>query len=393
MVDLKAWLNKQREQDGLRQLSPVRHLKNGRIILLANTAEECLDFSSNDYLALSRHPALSAAAREALERYGTGAGAARLMSGDLAIHHELEEAVAQLKEQEAALVFGSGYMANIGIIPALVGRHDVIFSDRLNHASIHDGCRLSGARLIRFRHNDPEHLESLLTSERGRGTALIVAESIYSMDGDRCPLPELVRLKERHHCLLMVDEAHATGVFGETGGGVIEEEGVSAGVDLAVGTFGKALGSYGAFVAARREMIEYLVNRARSFIFSTALPPTVTAASLAAVHLVRQQPELRRELWEKVDFFKALLHQGGLNRDLGPSQIIPIVVGSSGQAMAMAEELRKQGLYVTAVRPPTVPAGTARLRFSISRWHSKADLGQATQVLLELLQGVAKKER
>lgn len=393
MVDLKAWLNKQREQDGLRQLSPVRHLKNGRIILLANTAEECLDFSSNDYLALSRHPALSAAAREALERYGTGAGAARLMSGDLAIHHELEEAVAQLKEQEAALVFGSGYMANIGIIPALVGRHDVIFSDRLNHASIHDGCRLSGARLIRFRHNDPEHLESLLTSERGRGTALIVAESIYSMDGDRCPLPELVRLKERHHCLLMVDEAHATGVFGETGGGVIEEEGVSAGVDLAVGTFGKALGSYGAFVAARREMIEYLVNRARSFIFSTALPPAVTAASLAAVHLVRQQPELRRELWEKVDFFKALLHQGGLNRDLGPSQIIPIVVGSSGQAMAMAEELRKQGLYVTAVRPPTVPAGTARLRFSISRWHSKADLGQATQVLLEVLQGVAKKER
>jgi len=392
MVDLKAWLNKQRKEDGLRQLSPVSRLKNGRIFLLADPAGECLDFSSNDYLALSRHPALMTAAREALERYGTGAGAARLMSGDLAVHHELEEAAAQLKGQEAALVFGSGYMANTGIIPALVGRHDVIFSDRLNHASIYDGCRLSGARLIRFRHNDPQHLESLLASERGSGTALIVAESIYSMDGDRCPLPELVRLKERHRCLLMVDEAHATGVFGETGGGIIEEEGMSGGVDLAVGTFGKALGSYGAFVAARREMIEYLVNRARSFIFSTALPPAVAAASLAAVHLVRQQPELRRELWEKVALFKNLLRQGGLGRDTGPSQIIPIVVGSSHRAMAMALELRKQGLYATAVRPPTVPPGTARLRFSVSRGHSAADLARAAEAILDVLRGREKEK-
>lgn len=393
MVDLKAWLDKQREKKELRRLTPVNRLKNGRIALLAENGGEWLDFSSNDYLALSRHPALITAARDALERFGAGAGAARLMSGDLAIHHELEEAVARLKGQEAALTFGSGYLANIGVIAALAGRHDVIFSDRLNHASILDGCRLSGARLVRFRHNDPEHLENLLKKERGRGTALIVAESVYSMDGDRCPLSELVRLKERHHCLLMVDEAHATGVFGANGGGISEEDGVEAGVDLTVGTFGKALGSYGAFVAARREMIGYLLNRARSFIFSTALPPAVAAASLAAVRLVREEPGLRRELWERVACFKALLYQGGLNRDLGPSQIIPIVVGSSGQAMAMAEELRKQGLYVAAVRPPTVPAGTARLRFSISRWHSDADLGQAAQALLEVLQGMAVKER
>lgn len=390
MVDLKAWLQEQGEKNGLRQLSPIQRLKNGRILLLGDKERECLDFSSNDYLALSRHPALIDAAREALDQHGAGAGAARLMSGDLAIHHELEEAVAQLKGQEAALTFGCGYMANTGIIAALTGRHDTIFSDRLNHASIHDGCRLSGARLFRFRHNDPEHLESLLKDNRGRGAALIVVESIYSMDGDRCPLPELVRLKERHHCLLMVDEAHATGVFGRSGGGIIEEEGMGNGVDLAMGTFGKALGSYGAFVAARREMIDYLLNRARSFIFSTALPPAVAAASLAAVRLVRQEPQLRGELWEKVAFFKALLRQGGLARDTGPSQIIPIMVGGSGEALAMADNLRKQGVYVTAVRPPTVPAGTARLRFSISRSHSATDLARAAEALLTALQGAEK---
>ena len=293
--------------------------------------------------------------------------------------------MARLKGKEAALTFGSGYMANTGIIPALVARHDLIFSDRLNHASIHDGCRLSGARLVRFRHNDLNHLEELLKEKRGTGTALIVVESIYSMDGDRCPLRELVQLKERFGCLLMVDEAHATGVFGENGGGVIEEDGVSGGVDLAMGTFGKALGSYGAYVAGNREMIEYLLNRARSFIFSTALPPAVAAASLAAVQLVRQEPELRKELHEKIGYFKELLRNGGYSADLGPSQIIPIRVGESWATLDKADRLRKQGIFVTAVRPPTVPEGTARLRFSITRHHSPTDLSLAAKALLEIM--------
>lgn len=385
MVDLKDWLNQQREKGGLRSLSPVIRRGKGRLTLAGDDRQELIDFSSNDYLGLAEHPALIAAAHEALSQFGAGSGAARLMSGDLAVHHALEEAVAQLKGKEAALTFGSGYMTNTGIIAALVDRHGLIFSDRLNHASIHDGCRLSGARLVRFRHNDFNHLEELLKEKRGTGTALIVVESIYSMDGDRCPLRELVELKERFGCLLMVDEAHATGVFGANGGGIIEEDGVGNGVDLAMGTFGKALGSYGAYVAGNREMIEYLLNRARSFIFSTALPPAVAAASLAAVQLVRQEPELRRELHEKIAYFKGLLHNGGYRADLGPSQIIPILVGKSRAALDKAVLLREQGLFATAVRPPTVPEGTARLRFSITRHHSTADLSLAATALLKVI--------
>ncbi|HIJ89464.1 MAG: 8-amino-7-oxononanoate synthase [Desulfobulbaceae bacterium] len=385
MVDLKAWLSLQREKGGLRSLRPVVRRKNGRVTLAVDDTRELLDFSSNDYLALAEHPLLIAAAQQALSRFGTGSGASRLMSGDLSVHHELEEAVARLKGKEGALTFGSGYMANAGIIPALVDRHDFIFSDRLNHASIHDGCRLSGARLLRFRHNDLNHLEDLLKEKRGRGSALIVVESIYSMDGDRCPLRELVEIKERFGCLLMVDEAHATGVFGQNGGGVIEEDGVGEAVDLAMGTFGKALGSYGAYVAGNKEMIDYLVNRARSFIFSTALPPAVAAASLAAVQLVRREPDLRRELHEKTTYFKGLLRTGGYNADLGSSQIIPILIGESAAALNKADLLRQQGIFATAVRPPTVPEGTARLRFSITRHQSKADLAQAARALLEII--------
>ncbi|HIJ78390.1 MAG: 8-amino-7-oxononanoate synthase [Desulfobulbaceae bacterium] len=384
MGDLKGWLQTRRAQGQLRSLSPL-HKGTAGHIRLTDEPGELIDFSSNDYLGLSSHPALIAAATEAISRYGTGSGAARLMSGNLAIHQELETAIAQLKGKEAGLTFGSGYMANTGIIPALVGRHDLIFSDRLNHASIHDGCRLSGAKTIRFRHNDPAHLESLLKKKQENQTALIVVESIYSMDGDRCPLPALVELKNRYHCLLMVDEAHATGVYGANGGGIIEEDGVGAGVDLAMGTFGKALGSYGAYVAASKEMIDYLINRARSFIFSTALPPAVAAASLAAVKLIRQEPELRRELHDKVRFFKEALTKGGISAELGPSQIIPILIGDSKKAVAIAQELRTLGLFVTAVRPPTVPEGTARLRFTITRLHQEDDLALAARLVCEKL--------
>jgi len=384
MDELRAWLD-QREAHGLlRSLRPVARRRKGRIVL-AGEARELLDFSSNDYLGLSEHPEVIAAAHRALDEFGAGAGASRLMSGDLVLHHALEAAVAELKGREAALCFGSGYLANSGIIPALAGRHDVIFSDRLNHASILDGCRLSGARLLRFAHNDIDHLEELLKKHRGRGKALIAVESIYSMDGDCCPLPELVRLKEKYACLLMVDEAHATGVFGDNGGGVIEAEGLSGRVDLAMGTFGKALGSYGAYVAASREMVAYLLNRARSFIFSTALPPAAVAASLAAVRIVRADPEPRRGLLAKAGLFKSRLRQGGFQAELGPSQIIPVLVGESRAALELAGQLREKGVFVTAVRPPTVPEGTARLRFSVTCHHSEEDIAQAAKTLLAML--------
>ena len=379
---------KQRYQAGLlRELTPLRRLGHGRL-RPADGAEnkELIDFSSNDYLALSEHPLVIEAGRRWLEELGAGAGAARLMSGSLELHHWLEEETARFKCTEAALLFGSGYLANIGVIPALAGRGDAVFTDRLNHASIYDGCRLSGAAIIRFRHNDADHLETLLKKKRGGfRRALLVVESIYSMDGDRCPLPAMASLRNRYDCLLMVDEAHATGLFGPTGSGVIEEDGVSAAVDIAMGTFGKALGSYGAYVAAGREMISFLVNRARSFIYSTALPPAIVGASLAAITLIREEPGLRRELHHKAALFKKLLKSAGLNMDLGPSQIVPILIGNGNKAMAMAGQLRKNGIYATAVRPPTVPEGTARLRFSITRHHRAEDLEEAAARLLELL--------
>ncbi len=367
-----------------RSLRPVTRLPGGRL-LLAVGSEPLTDFSSNDYLALSEHPEVIGASRQCLEQYGAGAGAARLMSGDLELFHTLENEVAQLKGLEAALLFGSGFLANVGVIPALVGRDDVIFCDRLNHASIYDGCRLSGARLVRFRHNDLEHLEECLKTRRGSGEALIVVESIYSMDGDMAPLRGLVELKKRYDCLLMVDEAHATGLYGDNGGGLIQGEGLAAEVDVALGTFGKALGSYGAFVAGSRALVELLLNRARSFIYSTALPPAVAGASLAAVRLVRQQPELRTDLHRKVALFKGALHAQGITADLGPSQIIPLLVGDSARALELAAALGRRGIFATAVRPPTVPRGTARLRFSVTRHQSEDVLRAAAAHIGELL--------
>lgn len=385
-MDRLNWIEKQRQSGNFRQLTPVKRMPDGTLQLAGDTEKAVLhDFSSNDYLALSLHPDLIAASRKYLEMAGAGAGAARLMSGDLTVYHELEKKIAELKGQEAALLFGSGYLANCGIIPALLGRQDVVFCDRLNHASIYDGCRLSRARLVRFHHNDLNHLEDMLKSRRGKGEALIVVESIYSMDGDRSPLKELVSLKEKYGCLLMVDEAHATGLFGPNGGGVIEEEGLSSHVDLAMGTFGKALGSYGAYVAASGSMIDFLVNRARSFIYSTALPPAVVGASLAAIKIIQKQPELRQKLFAKVDLFKSILRQGGLD-GLGSSQIVPVLIGESSTAVYLAEKLRRKNIFATAVRPPTVPEGTARLRFSITLHHKNDVLKQTAATLLEILE-------
>ena len=383
-MSYQDWLDQQKNKGNLRSLTPVNRLPDGKLLLLGDPASPFLDFSSNDYLALSSHPEVIEHSRCYLAESGSGAGAARLMSGDLSIYHELEEEVARLKNQEAALLFGSGYMANCGIIPALADRGDVIFSDRLNHASIYDGCRLSRARLVRFHHNDLNHLEDLLQKQRGKNSALIVVESLYSMDGDRCPLKDLVQLKEKYGCRLMVDEAHATGVFGNSGGGLIEEENVADRVDIAMGTFGKALGSYGAYVAGSKEMVDYLINRARSFIYSTGLPPAVIGASLAAVKLVRSQPQLRRQLFEKVQSFKEKLSEGGIHI-IGSSQIVPVVIGDSGHAMGIAKSLRSQGIYATAVRPPTVPEKTARLRFSITNHLQEKDLKQAASLLINTL--------
>ncbi len=389
MERMKQFLLEREKAGTLRRLSPLTRLGHGWVRLL-DYEDELKDFSSNDYLALSEHPEVIGASRKYLEMFGAGAGAARLMSGDLEINHLLEEEIAQFKSKEAALTFGSGYLANTGIIPALAGRGDLIIADRLSHASIYDGCMLSGARTIRFRHNDLEHLEQILHEKRNEfNRALVVVESIYSMDGDRCPLADLVSLKKRYSFLLMVDEAHATGLYGENGSGIIEEDNVSDGVDIAMGTFGKALGSYGAYAAASRDIIDFLVNSAGTFIYSTALPPAVIGANLAALYLVKTEPQLRLDLHQKVAFFKKQLRKNGIKDDPGPSQIIPIMIGDSAKALAIAEELQKNHIYVKAVRPPTVPEGSARLRFSITRYYQEADLKKCAQLLSKALRTIS----
>ncbi len=381
-MDPLEWLVKREQQGNLRILRPlVRPLAGD--LHLANKSQSLIDFSSNDYLALSAHPHVIDKSREFLDAYGAGSGAARLMSGDLEIHHQLEERIARFKGQEAALLFGSGYMANTGLIPTLMGRHDVIFSDKLNHASIVDGCLLSGARVIRFRHNDVDHLSQLLAEKRGNGNALIVVESLYSMDGDKAPLPEIVKLKEKYNCLLLVDEAHATGIFGATGAGIIEEFDVTDDVDLVMGTFGKALGSFGAYVAASKAWVDYLVNRARSFIFSTSLPPAVIGASLGALEVIEENPKLGDKLLAKADYLKKALAEHDLKVE-SSTQIMPLVVGKSEVAVDMAAKLGEAGFFVTAVRPPTVPENTARLRFSVTLHQSEDDFKSLARQLATL---------
>jgi 8-amino-7-oxononanoate synthase len=383
MEFLKRRLADCRSTGRYRRLQPLLERSGGRVVLAGGESKPLLDFSSNDYLALSQHPALINASREALERHGAGVGAARLMSGDLELFHQLESEVASFKGCAAALLFANGYMANTGTIPALAGRGDVVFTDRLDHASIYDGCRLAGARVVRFRHNDPEHLEMLLKKERGTGRGLVVVESLYSMDGDIAPLADLVALKKRHSCMLMVDEAHATGLFGSRGGGLVQAAGLEDEVDVSMGTFGKALGSYGAYVAGSKLLCEYLVNRARTFIYSTGLPPAVLGASLAALKIVAEGADLRERLAEKVACFKQALGREGLPGTPGPSQIVPVMVGAGEAALALAEECRRLGLFVTAVRPPTVPEGAARVRFSVTLHHQEEELVEAARVLMD----------
>ncbi len=375
---INSELRFQNETGLLRSLFPLEGSQRG---VIETEGKPLVDFSSNDYLGLADHPALIEGAKKAMEKWGAGARASRLMSGDLEIHHRLESAIAALKGKEAGLLFGSGYLANTGIIPALCGRNDVIYSDRLNHASIVDGVLLSRARFYRFRHNDLNYLEDLLKSHRSRyRRAMIVVESVYSMDGDLALVSELLELRGRYGAMLMIDEAHATGVFGAKGEGIISQTGAES-VDVILGTFGKALGGYGAFVAVSNRMRQFLLNRARTFIFSTALPPAVIGANLAAVKLLDEEPGRRNRVCELAsELRRALREDLGLNTP-SESQIVPVMVGDSQSALSLAESLRDAGFFVKAIRPPTVPEGTARIRLSVTANHSLKDVRQLLEAL------------
>lgn len=368
MAEIDEFLKLRTEKGLLRNLRPVSFRSNGRICF---NKKEYIDFSSNDYLGLSSHPKLIAESKLALDKFGVSSSASRLMSGDLEIHHRLEEKIAQFKNKAAGLVFNSGYQANLGIISSLYGRGDCIFSDRFNHASILDGIVLSGAKLFRFLHNDANNLELLLKKHRRKfNKALIITETIFSMDGDRPCLKDLVCLKEKYNCEIMVDEAHATGVFGKNGAGIVEQENLTPQIDLIMGTFSKALGGFGAYLVGSKKLIAYLINTCRSFIYSTALPPAVIAGNLASIDLIKEEPYRREQLLTLAQYFRDTLRKNGFQAN-GSSQIIPLIIGDNIKTQRFADRLQQKGYWVLPIRPPTVPKGTSRLRFSLTFYHQK----------------------
>jgi len=361
-----------------RSMRVIRGAQGSRVEL---DGRQVLLLCSNNYLGLADHPALKRAAVEGVA-FGVGSGASRLVSGTMDLHDRLEKRIASFKGTEKALLFNSGYAANTGIISALVGRGDAIFSDRLNHASIVDGAQLSRAGFYRYPHRDMAALERLL-QERGGRRRLIVTDGVFSMDGDIAPLAKLVQLAKRYDALLMVDDAHGTGVLGALGRGSGELCGVLDGIDIHMGTLGKGLGSFGAYAAASGTICDYLVNKARSFIFSTSLPPAVLAASIAAFDLVDSPEggELREKLAGNVALFKERLTASGFQTMGSETQIVPVFVGPAEATMEFSRELLEQGVFVQGIRPPTVPAGSCRLRCTIMATHEAADLEAAADAI------------
>jgi 8-amino-7-oxononanoate synthase len=385
----------QNELQALKSASLFRHLRSvageqGPTLIV--DGHEVLNFSSNNYLGLANHAALRKAATAAIERYGCGSGASRLISGNMTLHEELEIKLAQLKGTEAALVFNSGFQANTGIIPTLVGDGDVIFSDALNHASIIDGCRLSRAKIVVYRHCDLDQLEHGLKQAPRSSRKLIVTESLFSMDGDEAPLKEIVELSERYDAMTMVDEAHATGVYEPDGAGLVAQSGLGERVLVQMGTLGKALGGFGAYVAGSAALRELLINRCRSFIFTTSLPPVVMAMAIAAVDLIRREPQRRRALRENCARVRDGLTRLGYSLGDSRSQILPLMIGDATECMRLSERLLDRGVFAQGIRPPTVAPGTSRLRITLMATHTSDQIDRALEVFASFNKAVERND-
>jgi glycine C-acetyltransferase/8-amino-7-oxononanoate synthase len=369
------------EQASLRRsLRVIESAHAGRVIYAGRSV---IMLSSNNYLGLAAHPRVRQAAISAIDGYGLGAGASRLVAGSLEPLHRLEANLARLKSAEAALVFGSGYLANLGTLTALMGPGDAIFSDELNHASLIDGCRLAKADLKIYRHCDTDHLKALLEGSATARRRLIVTDSIFSMDGDFAPLREIVELAHRFEAAIMVDEAHAVGVIGPDGAGLAAEFGLQKEIDVQVGTLSKALGAYGAYITGSSVLIDFLINRARSFIYTTGLPPAIAAAADAAVEIMRAEPTRIRRLWDNAAHLRGQLEAAGFSFRRTESPILPLLIGEAQDALAMTSRLLERGVYAIAIRPPTVPPGTARLRITPIADHTRADLDEAILAIIE----------
>ncbi len=378
---IQTELNLLKDQGLYRTLRQVEGEQGPTLIL---DGQEVLNFSSNNYLGFANHPALGEAAKEAIDRYGCGSGASRLISGNMTLHTELEKKIAELKGTETALVFNSGFQANTGLLSTLVGEGDLIFSDDLNHASLIDGCRLSRAKTVVYPHCDLSRLEDELENAPPKGKRLIVTETLFSMDGDEAPLAEIVELAEKYNAMIMVDEAHATGVFGPNGAGIVAKLGLGERVLVQMGTLGKALGGFGAYVAGSQALRDLLINRCRSFIFTTSLPPAVLATAIAAIDLLYKEPQLRVTLQNNCRSLKEGLKRLGFCLGQSQSQILPLIVGETHKCMAFSERLLQKGVFAQGIRPPSVPQGTSRLRITLMATHTQEHLHRALEVFEEV---------
>ncbi len=384
---ISSELQKLREQ-GLYQ--KLRILQGEQLPVAHFDGREVINLSSNNYLGLTTHPKLKQRALEAIEKFGVGSGAVRTIAGTMTLHMQLEEKIAQFKNVEAAVVFQSGFTANAGAVQALIGPEDVIISDELNHASIIDGCRLSKAEIKRFPHKDVEACEKILKSiSPHKGRKLLITDGVFSMEGDIAPLPQLVELAGKYGCIMMIDDAHASGVLGRNGRGTVDHFGLHGRVDIQVGTLSKAIGALGGYICSSRDVIEFLYHRGRPFLFSTSHPPSVAATCLAAFELLDEEPQLVEKLWENTRFFKEGLQKLGFNTGASETPITPVMVGDAALAHQFSRELFQAGVFAQGIGYPTVPSGKARIRTIVTATHTHGQLARA----LETLEAVAKKLR
>ncbi|QWK09895.1 MAG: glycine C-acetyltransferase [Thermoflexus hugenholtzii] len=385
-VDKLAWIREELQalqEQGL--YIHIRTIQSAQGPWLIVDGRRVLNFCSNNYLGLANHPRMREAARQAIEKYGVGPAAVRTIAGTLDLHLILEEKLARFKGVEAAISFQSGFNANLATIPALVGEGDAIFSDELNHASIIDGCRLSRARIVRYAHNDPSDLEAKIRENLGtfrRG--LIVTDGVFSMDGDIAPLPEIVEIAERYHLMLMVDDAHGEGVLGRGGRGIVDHFGLHGRVDIEVGTLSKAFGVVGGYVAGRREIVEWLRQRGRPFLFSSAMTAADTAACIAAVEILEESTELVDRLWENTRYFKEEMRRLGFDLGQSVTPITPVMLGDAHLAQTFSRRLFEEGVFAQAIGYPTVPRGKARIRVMISAAHSREDLDRGLEAFAKV---------
>jgi len=388
-LDLREALDELRSRDLFRRRRTVQEWPaefGGSVAIVEG--EQRLVFCSNDYLGLSHHPRVIEAFRAAATRHGVGSGASHLVTGHGTEHHALEEELAAFTGRERALLFSTGYMANLGVVAALVGRGDLVLEDRLNHASLLDAALLSGARFTRCAHRDAAAMEQRLT-ELGESRAIIVTDGVFSMDGDLAPVDALASVSARHRAWLMVDDAHGLGVLGTTGRGTLEHFGLEPGsVPILMGTLGKALGTFGAFVAGSGDLVEYLVQKARTYIYTTALPPAIAAATREALRLVDEESWRRERVLSHVKRFRAAARASGIPLVESSTPIQPIVLGSASRALAASDALWQRGIWVAAIRPPTVPEGSARLRVTFSAAHRDGDVDRLVETLTTILKSL-----